>query len=324
MALGHRKLSAWYQQLAQHLDAGIPLAAALHVSQGTGPSAASLATMAGTVERGGSVDDALRSASAWLPPSDLLALGAAAHAGRMPRTLRNLAARHEQLGAAKLRVLLASLYPLGVLHFGLLLLPVVRMIDWEKGFQWNALAYVRTLAVTLVPLWIAAAMVVFLARRGNPVLAKITGMLPAVGNYLRTQALADFSFTLGNLLEAGVPIGKAWSATGLISTSPALKSAATAMANTVEQGHAPGSQLNAWPCFPPDFVALYRTGESTGQLDLNLQRLGTQFQDAANRALGVATVIYPMLILVIVAAGIAYFVISIYAGYLNALGKLTE
>jgi type II secretory pathway component PulF len=324
MLLGHRKLSAWYQQLAQHLDAGIPLAAALRASQGTGAPTHSLATMAETIERGGSVDDALRSARGWLPLPDLFALTAAAHAGRMPRTLRNLAARHEQIGTTKLRLLLASLYPLGILHFGLLLLPVVRMIDWEKGFQWSTLAYVRTLAFTLVPLWGIAIVIVILARRQNVVLAKIVGLLPAIGNYIRTQALADFSFTLGNLLEAGVPIGKAWATSGLITTSTPLKSAAVTMEHMVEQGRAPGTVLDATPGFPPDFVALYRTGESTGQLEGNLLKLATQYQEAANRALGVATVIYPMLVFLIVAAGIAYFVISIYAGYLKALGKLAE
>ena len=324
MFLGHRKLSAWYQQLAQHLDAGIPLAAAFRASQGTGASTASLATMAETIERGGSVDDALRSARAWLPLPDLYALTAAAHAGRMPRTLRNLAARHEQIGTTKLRLLLASLYPLGILHFGLLLLPVVLMIDWEKGFQWSTFAYARTLTFTLGPLWAVAIVIVILARRQNVVLAKIVSLLPAIGNYLRTQALADFSFTLGNLLEAGVPIGKAWATTGLITTSRPLKSAAVTMEQTVEQGRAPGTMLGATPCFPPDFVALYRTGESTGQLEANLLKLATQYQESANRALGVATVIYPMLMFLIVAAGIAFFVISIYAGYLKALGKMAE
>jgi type II secretory pathway component PulF len=121
-----------------------------------------------------------------------------------------------------------------------------------------------------------------------------------------------------------VPIGKAWATSGLITTSTPLKSAAVTMEHMVEQGRAPGTVLDATPGFPPDFDALYRTGESTGQLEGNLLKLATQYQEAANRALGVATVIYPMLMFLIVAAGIAYFVISIYAGYLNALGKLAE
>jgi type II secretory pathway component PulF len=324
MILGHRKLSAWYQQLAQHLDAGIPFAAALLASQGTGAPKQSLETMAQTIEHGGTVDDALRAAGRWLPLADLFALTAAAHSGRMPRTLRHLAERHHQLGAAKLRMVMASIYPLGILHFGLLLLPVIRMIDWEKGFHWSATAYVRTLVLTVGPLWIVGAIVIVLARRQNVILTKIAGFLPAIGNYLRTQALADFSFTLGNLLEAGVPIGKAWATTGLVTASPPLKSAAATMERTVELGQAPGSKLDTTPCFPADFAALYRTGESTGQLDTNLFRLATIYQDAANRALTLTTVIYPMLMFLLVAAGIAYFVISIYAGYLKALGKLTE
>jgi type II secretory pathway component PulF len=280
--------------------------------------------MAQTIEHGGSVDDALRSAGRWLPLADLFALTAAAHAGRMPGTLRNLAGRHQQLGAAKLRVVMASLYPLGILHFGLLLLPVIRMIDWEKGFQWSTVAYVRTLAMTLIPLWTVAAFLVVLARRQNPVLVKTAGFLPAIGSYLRSQALADFSFTLGNLLEAGVPVGRAWATTGLITASPPLKSAAIVMEQTVESGQAPGSKLGTTPCFPADFVALYRTGENTGQLEANLMRLAANYQDAANRALSLATMLYPILVFLVVAAGVAYFVISIYAGYLKALVKMTE
>src|SRR5688500_10377337 len=115
----------------------------------------------------------------------------------MPGTLRNLAARHEQLGSAKIRLLMASLYPLCILHLGLFLLPVVRMIDWEKGLHWSAAAYMRTLAFTLVPLWLAVFVLITLARRRIVVLARITAILPAIGNYIRTQALADFSFTLG-------------------------------------------------------------------------------------------------------------------------------
>lgn len=324
MLLGHRKLAAWYHQLAQHLEAGLPLAAALRSSQGIGAPARMLKGMAGTIEAGGSAADALRSAGAWIPLGDVLALTAAAEAGRMPRTLHALSARHEQIGAAKLRIVLACLYPLAILHFGLLLLPVTRMIDWEKGFQWSARAYAQGIALTILPLWIAAIAIWSLARRGNPVVAKVVALLPALGAYARRQALADFSFSLGNFLDAGVPIAQAWAAAGLITRSSNLKTAAKAMEAVIARGEAPGGKLGAWPCFPPDFVALYRTGESTGQLEANLLQLAAHHQDAANRALGVATVVYPLIMFLLVAATVAYFVISIYAGYLKMLGKLAE
>jgi general secretion pathway protein F/type IV pilus assembly protein PilC len=324
MLLGHRKLAAWYQQLAQHLDAGLPLADALRASQGTGASAGTLEAMALTIEAGGSAADALRRAGSWLPYADLMALTAAAETGRMPRTLVRLAARHEQLGAAKLRVVLACAYPLAILHFGLLLLPVVRMIDWEKGFQWSTGAYLRGAALGILPLWALGITIWILARRGSPWLARIAAMLPALRGYVRAQALSDFSFALGNFLEAGVPIAQAWATAGLITPSRKLKAAAQAMESTITRGEPPGKKLDRWPCFPADFIALYRTGEATGQLDVNLLRIAAQKQDAANRALGVATVMYPMFTFMLVAGAVAYFVISIYAGYLKMLGKLAE
>jgi type II secretory pathway component PulF len=322
MPLGHRKLAAWYQQLAQQLEAGLPLAEALRASQGTGAPATALDRMAATIEAGGSVADALRTAGTWLPYADLLALTAASEAGRMPRTLQTLATRHEQIGNAKLRVIMTCIYPLAVLHLGLLLLPVVRMIDWDKGFQWSPLAYVRGVALGIVPLWGIGITIWTLARRGSPLLARITRFLPALRDYAREQALADFAFALGNFIEAGVPILQSWATVRLITPARDLKAAAAAMEMTIAAGLPPGAKLMQWRCFPADFVALYRTGEATGQLDVNLLRLAAQKQDAANRALGLATILYPLLMFLVVAAMTAYFVISIYAGYLKMLGGL--
>jgi general secretion pathway protein F/type IV pilus assembly protein PilC len=324
MPLAHRKLATWYDQLAQQLEAGLPLADALRASHGTGAPANALDSMAATIEAGGSVSDALRTAGAWLPFADLLALSAASEAGRMPRTLHTLATRHAQIGNAKLRVAMACLYPLAVLHLGLLLLPVVRMIDWDKGFQWSPLAYARGAALGIVPLWSLGLTLWVLARRGSPLLARITRFLPALRDYVRAQALADFAFALGNFIEAGVPILQSWATVRLITPARDLKAAAAAMESTIASGQPPGAKLAEWRCFPAEFVALYRTGEATGQLDVNLLRLAAQKQDAANRALGLATVIYPLAMFLIVAAMTAYFVISIYAGYLKMLGGLAE
>lgn len=324
MRPGHRSLAAWYLQLAQQLEAGLPLADALRSSRGTGMPAATLERMAAAIAAGGSADDALRCAETRLPRADWLALSAAAEAGRMPRTLQHLAQRHADLGAAKLKLAMACAYPLGVLHLGLLLLPVMRMIDWEKGFHWSAAAYARGVALGIGPLWAAAIAAWVLARRGNPALLAVARALPVIGRYVRAQALADFSFALANFLEAGVPIGEAWAAAGLVTTSPQLQAAARAMTAVVEGGAAPGPKLAAWPCFPADFVALYHTGEQTGQLDANLHRLAAQYQDAANRALTLVALIYPSLLFLGVAAAVIGYAVALYAGYLDMVMKMVE
>lgn len=324
MSLGHRQFSSWYFQLAQQLEAGLPLAQALRSSHGTGAPAAGLESMAAVVERGGSVDAALHAAASWLPSGDRLALSAAATAGKLPLTLHSLAARHAQIGSAKQRVAVACLYPIVVLHVGILLFPITRMIDWEKGFLWNVNTYARHVALGLLPLWAIIGTLLVLAWKQHPALTRIARLLPALGSYVRSQALADFAFTLGNLLSAGMPIGRAWAATGSISRSPQLQAAATAMEITVAEGHRPGQKLAAWPCFPPEFAALYRTGEETGQLEANLGRLATLHQEAANRALTRATFLYPALLSLIVAGGVVYFVVTFYAGYLKTITGMAE
>jgi type II secretory pathway component PulF len=322
--LSHRRLSAWYVQLAQQLEAGLTLVQALRVGGGLGAPAAMADAMAATVESGGSTHDALRAAERWLPFSDRVALSASAEAGRLPQTLRALAARHAQLGAAKLRVVLACVYPLGILHLGLLALPAMRLIDWEKGLQWSTAAYVRGVLVGLVPLWAILTALVMLARRQSPVLTWLARRLPALRGYVKAQALADLAFTLGNFLEAGVPIGRAWAAAGTMARSPALQRAAQAIAAAVERGEPPGNHLATWPCFPPEFVAPYRTGEMTGQLEGNLARLARQYQESADKALTVATFLYPALLFALVAGAVIYFVVSLYTHYLDAVMKMAQ
>lgn len=324
MGLSHRKLSAWYYQLGQQLDAGLPLPDALRASRGAGIPSKTLNAMAAANRAGGNTNDALNASENYLPAVDRVSLAAAASAGRMPQTLRALSVRHAQLAAAKLRAILACLYPAAILHLGLLLLPIVRMIDWEKGFTWDASAYARGVAFTLLPLWTAAFFIALLVRGESAVMLRLLQQVPFVGKYLRAQSLSDFSFTLGNLLEAGVPIDRAWSTAGLSSRSPQIKSAAKSIGVVIARGERPGSVIETLNCFPAEFVALYRTGEISGQLDENLQRISALSQEQAQRALTLATMVYPGILFIAVAAGVAYFVISVYGGYLKMLTEMTE
>ena len=280
--------------------------------------------MAAAIHAGGNSNDALNASGNRLPSVDRVSLAAAALAGRMPQTLQALSARHDRLAAAKMRAMLACLYPAVILHLGLLLLPVVRMIDWEKGFTWDATAYLRGLVFTLLPLWTAAILIGVSLRIQSSVMLWLLQKVPIVGNYIRAQSLSDFSFTLGNLLEAGLPIDRAWSMAGSNSTSHQLKAAAKSIARVIGRGEQPGTAIEAFNCFPAEFVTLYRTGEISGQLDQNLQRLSALNQEQAQRALSLATMVYPGLMFIAVAAGVAYFVISVYGGYLKMLTEMME
>lgn len=320
--LPHAKLSVLYRQLAQQLSAGLTLAEALRAPS-PAPSRDSF-RLAAMAEGGSGVAQIMGAAGAWLPTGDRPFLIAGADSGRLPLVLANLADRHAQMASTNRRVFFASIYPLVIFHLGALLLPFLRMIDFEKGLSWSAPAYVGGLLAILVPVWGGAALLFALVRRGNPVANGLLDMLPAIGGYRRHQSLADFSFALGNLLEAGTPIDKAWFDAGVIARAPRLRRAAKRVLAQIERGEAPGAHLGATGAFPDDFVARYQTGERAGALEGSLLALAAEHQERANGRLAAASMLYPGLLFAAVAAMIAYIVLGFVLKYVNTLNGLME
>ncbi|MFH1496344.1 MAG: type II secretion system F family protein [Verrucomicrobiota bacterium] len=322
MSLPHRKLAACYLQLNRQLGAGLTFHQAL-----SAPSAIPVGErrrLAGLIEEGRTLPEVLDAAGDWLPDNDRLFLIAASQTGRLPVVLHALSGRHEQLAKLRSRVLLACLYPVGVLHFGALVFAFFRLIDWERGIEWDPVRFGLGVAMVLGPVWAGGLLLGWLIRLRFPPALWLLNLLPAIGGYRRNQALADFAFALGNLLEAGAPIGAAWEGAGHIAGSPRIARAAADIVNRIEARELPGAHLERHRVFPHDFVALYQTGEATGSLDRTLLQLAEVHRERADNRLKVAAFLYPSLLFFAVALMIAGIVVSFYAGYIGGMLKLID
>jgi general secretion pathway protein F/type IV pilus assembly protein PilC len=322
VSLAARKLSIFYRQLSEQLAAGLTLAQALRMPSPA--PAADCERLAALAEAGQSVRTLIADAGPWLPATDRPFLAAAAEAGRLPLILAKLAERYAQLHATQVRVALACAYPFFVFHFAALIFPFLRLIDFEHGLNWSLSGYLGGLGALILPVWGGGALLYVLLRRRNPIALAMLDRLPAIGGYRKNQALADFAFALGNLLEAGAPIGSAWRDAGRNSRSARLEAASSVIQTAIERGQAPGPLLTATTAFPADFVARYQTGERTGGLDAALLALSTDYQGRANQRLVVASMLYPGILFGVVALLVAYFVISFYAGYFGTLNNLAN
>jgi general secretion pathway protein F/type IV pilus assembly protein PilC len=311
----HKRLSNWYTQLGQHLEAGILLADALELSEGP-PSKDRLA-MAERIRDGDTVENVLKQAPRWLPQSDRLFILAAIETGSLPTTLRNLSDRHGRIGATQLKVALGLLYPLGVLHLAALLLPVVGMIDYEAGFLWDPAAYGAQVMVILLPVWLILGSIMLLARSQHPALPRLLSLFPLLRKYVRMQALADLAYSLGTFVAAGVPVPSAWRLSTKIARDPRFFAAANELEPLFASGRDPSEALRQFKCFPPEFVSFYRTGAESGKLDANMILCGRQFQEQANTAMTLAAIVYPSLIFAAVAGFIVFAILQSYAGYLQ-------
>lgn len=322
MPLAHDKLSVLYRQFAQQLSAGLTIAQALRAPSPA--PAGDCFRLAALAEAGRPMSEIVAAAGAWLPQADRPFLVAGADSGRLPLILGNLADRHLQISTTRRRVVFASLYPLAVFHLGALVLPLVRMIDFERGFCGGAPRYFAGVLAVVLPVWAGAALLWHLVRRGNPVAHAFLDLLPAIGGYRRHQSLADFSFALGNLLEAGTPIGHAWMEAGNISRAPRLRRAAEHIRARIEQRLAPGPHLAETGAFPAEFIARYQTGEATGSLEHSLLMLAADHQERANGRLAAASVLYPSLLFAAVAAMVGYIVIGMVLKYVNTLNGMID
>ncbi len=324
MAVSHKKLASWYLQVAQNLEAGITLAEAMRMAGGL-PSK-DISKMASELTAGNSIDGMLQKSPRWLPQSDRYLISAAGSSGRLPETLHKLNEKHLQASENISKAVIATIYPLAVLHLGMFLFPVLDMVEFnaDSGTSLHLDQYLSNLTPIILPFWIVLAGIIVLLKKGNPFIKGIMRCIPGLRGFRKSQSLADFSFALEAFIKAGAPIDEAWYGSGLVSGDPALTRYSLKITQEIKKGKLPGAALETSNVFPRDFIALYQGGEQTGKLDANLGRIARQYQDKANKQLAMVSFWYPKLLFLILAIFIAYKVIGYYSQYFEFINSIIE
>ncbi len=324
MGVSHKNLSRWYLQTGQNLDAGISIGQAMQ-SAGGAP-AEDVTVMAQQLQAGLSVDEVFKNAPSWLPQADRFLISAAGTSGRIPDALKKLSERHKLAAENISRTIFATLYPLGVLHFGALLFPILDLVEFSESgsMQFHPEDYLRNVLVFLLPLWAILGTIIFLSRRRSPIIFHLMRTLPGLRGYSKSKSLADFSFALESFLYAGAPMAESWFASGMVSGDPNVQNASLQITNQIKTGQPPGNYLTQYKVFPDEFVTLYRTGEQTGRLDANLLLLNRQYQEKADKSLSVASTWYPKLIFLIIAIYAGIKMMAFYSQYLGGILKMLE
>lgn len=318
----HKTLSNWYAQLGQHLEAGVMLADALRLCEGTPKRGRS--EMADAVEAGISFSDVMASSPKWIPKADRQFMLAGMETGSLPQTLSNLSTRHASIGATKLKVVLGMTYPIAVLHVAILLYPLVQMIDSKTGLNWSLNVYLFQVGSKLLPLWAVLGVIGVLAKKQSPWLHKLLRVIPFLRKYSHAQATADLAYSLGTFIAAGVPVPSAWRLSAKMVSDRRFTKAVQSMEPLFAAEQDPTPTLKAFQCFPSDFVAFYTTGAQSGQLDKNLLIAARQYQDQANRAMTVASMVYPSLVFAGVALIAIMTIFQVFGGYLEIFETISD
>lgn len=324
MAVSHKKLATWYLQMAHSLEAGINLAEAIRMAGG--PPLRDTVKMADNISSGILIDEMLNCAPGWLPQSDRYLLSSAGSSGRLPETLHRLNHKHLQASENISKAIIASIYPLAVLHLGIFSFPILSLLEFnpDSGSSFHLDRYFASLGPLILPFWIIIVAFIVLFKKRNPITTGIMRIVPGLRGYLKAQAIADFSFALESFINAGAQMDDAWYGSGLVSGDPALTKFSLIVTQGIKNGRPPGSILETSKVFPYDFISLYQNGEKTGQLDTVLASLNRQYQDKANRRLAMVSFWYPKLLFLLLAIFIAIQVIGYYAKYFEFISNFME
>lgn len=314
-------LSLFYRQVGAACEAGIPL------SQGLGLAANGcrderLRRAARDVERrvraGGALGPAMAAHPEVFRGLDTAIVAAGEERGRLDASLRQLAERREREHGDRQRVLLALIYPSGLLVAALFLPHLHVWVTTSLG------RYLLAVASTALPLLVvlggAAGAAVLLRRNAPCLFDRILFSVPVLGPSLGKLAFARFGDALATLHAAGVEVRTGARLAVATLGNRHLEARGRRLTETLDKGGTLSEGMVVAGIFPPELVHAVGVGERTGDLDRALEAVARLLREEAERAIRALLILLPVVVFLLVALYVAAVVISSFGAYFRLVG----
>ena len=334
------------KQLAVLLKSGVPLLQALEllIEQFEGSLKVMLIAIKDQVKEGISFADALKKYPKVFDNIYVQLVRAGEASGKLELILERLTAYLERRAEIRKRIRGALTGPLiqvvvSIIVVSVLIIFVVPMMTENFASQGKALPFATQLLVGISTgfknyYWLILLLLIlmfagFYYWRSTPTGARIIDQiklkLPIIGYFARMNAVVQFSYTLGMLIEGGVNLAESLDIVVNIIDNKVLSDALKeARDKIIKQGKI-AQYLKQTNIFPPIATYLISTGEQSGQLDFMLLTVAKNYEeDLGEYADRLSALIGPV-ILIVMAVVVGFIVIAlmlpmIQLGDLAALG----
>ena len=336
-----QELATYTQQMANLLQAGMPLATALNSmtyldSKGI-PSDVSR-QLKQEVTEGRSLSDAMAKQPRIFTDLYVNMVKAGEQSGALVDVLRRMADHFEKFAQVRAKFTSAMVYPMIVVCAGVgmiifflsFVLPKFMSLFGDVGF--NRLPTMTVILIDisnffkswwwLLILLIITAVVLFKRFQTTPTgrrkIDELKMKSPIFGKVIRLNLYGQFARTLCTLLENGVPVLTALKITEQVIPNVIIKEATARTRDAVTDGKSLAQPLAASKVFPQLMVDLVRIGEETGKVPEALDNVAQTYENELNIALRVMTnLIEPVLI-----CGIAVLVGFLLVAILGAMFQM--
>jgi general secretion pathway protein F len=319
--LSTSELSLFTRQLASLLEASLPLEQAFSalLEQAERTYVRDLiASIRSDIMGGASLSDALAQHPRDFADIYRALVASGEQIGQLSRVLSRLADYIERRNALVQKVKLAFTYPaiVTVVAFSIVIFLLAYVVPQIVSVFANTKQKLPLLTVMMLGIsdfvrnygWIVLAIVVVLIfawRRAlkDPAIKMRWHMwllnAPMYGKFERSLNTARFASTLAITTGSGVPILRALQTSRDTLSNVAMRAQVEEATTSVREGVGLARALSAHKHFPPMLIHMIRAGEVTGELPAMLERASNaQEQDLERRALTIAGLLEPVLILV--------------------------
>jgi general secretion pathway protein F len=145
-------------------------------------------------------------------------------------------------------------------------------------------------------------------------------MVPGFGRVLRHRYYAQFSRTLGTLMENGVPLLKAIDLVSEIADNRYLEVKMAEVRRGVIDGATLSTALERQNLFPSLFTDMMAVGEQTGHFSQTMQTIADVYERELDRTVRTISTLIPPVIIVVIAIVVGFVVYSI----LSAVFEMTH
>lgn len=337
-----RELATYTQQLANLLQAGMPLTLALNSMthmESKGIKSEISKQLRQEVIEGRSLSDAMTRQPVIFSDLFVNMVRAGESSGALVDVLRRMAAHFERFAEVQSKFASAMVYPAIVAFVGITIavvfmvkilptfisifegmeiqLPVMTQLlvgfsDFLRGYWW-----------LLVMIGIA---IFILIRRyqssphGRRNIDEWKMRAPVFGKVVRLNLFGQFARTLSTLLENGVPVLTALKITEQIMPNVIVKEAVAKTREAVTDGKAIAQPLAQSRIFPQLMVDLIRIGEETGDVPGSLKNVAETYEKDLDIALRVLTNLIEPAMIIIMAIFVCFLLLSV----LSAMFAMTS
>lgn len=278
-------------QVGGLVAAGVPLSAGLRTLSEEIPSrrlSRVFDRLSEKIDRGDSLEDALKSESDDLPEWLAAVFAAGTRSGRLPECIQHFIAFSRMRGGLRAKLILSMVYPAILLGIGLavcgalcaILIPGFRSIFEDFGVALPALTewifhtsrfvedVVQYWPLSLLIFW-ASVLALYWGSRsvfGPAGVRRLVYQIPLIGRVFKLSALAEFSQLLALLIEARTPLHEALRLVGRAIRDPNLAEGAHLAATHIERGESFATLRGLVFDFPDELLRIPGWGSNDSTL----------------------------------------------------------